>query len=78
MPSITLGMSKILKAQIPPAELPDWLTESTAAHLLSTSTDTLRRWHREGTGPRRVRLATRTVRYRRSEVEAWAKERARA
>src|SRR5258705_6005040 len=41
------------------------VNQQTAAAMLGISTSTLRRWHREGRGPRTVRLS-RLVRYRSS------------
>jgi predicted DNA-binding transcriptional regulator AlpA len=44
------------------------LTEQDAAELLQVST--LRRWHREGTGPPCLEIG-RQVRYRRAAVQRW-------
>jgi len=46
------------------------LTEQDAAGLLEVSLVTLRRWHREGTGPPCLEIG-RQVRYRRAAVERW-------
>jgi excisionase family DNA binding protein len=46
------------------------LTEQDAAGLLEVSLLTLRRWHREGTGPPCLEIG-RQVRYRRAAVERW-------
>jgi predicted site-specific integrase-resolvase len=46
------------------------LTEQDAAGLLEVSLLTLRRWHREGTGPPCLEIG-RQVRYRPAAVERW-------
>ena len=46
------------------------LTEQDAAELLQVQLSTLRRWHREGTGPPCLQIG-RQVRYRRDVVERW-------
>ena len=46
------------------------LTEQDAAGLLEVSLSTLRRWHREGTGPPCLEIG-RQVRYRQAAVERW-------
>ena len=46
------------------------LTEQDAAGLLEVSLLTLRRWHREGTGPPCPEIG-RQVRYRPAAVERW-------
>ena len=46
------------------------LTEQDAAELLQVQLSTLRRWHREGTGPPCLQIG-RQVRYRRAVVERW-------
>jgi excisionase family DNA binding protein len=46
------------------------LTEQDAAELLQVQLSTLRRWHREGTGPPCLEIG-RQVRYRQAAVERW-------
>jgi excisionase family DNA binding protein len=46
------------------------LTEQDAAELLQVELSTLRRWHREGTGPPCLEIG-RQVRYRMAAVERW-------
>jgi excisionase family DNA binding protein len=46
------------------------LTEQDAAALLQVQLSTLRRWHREGTGPPCLEIG-RQVRYRRAAIERW-------
>jgi excisionase family DNA binding protein len=46
------------------------LTEQDAAELLQVELSTLRRWHREGTGPPCLEIG-RQVRYRQAAVERW-------
>jgi excisionase family DNA binding protein len=46
------------------------LTEQDAAELLQVELSTLRRWHREGTGPPCLKIG-RQVRYRQAAVERW-------
>lgn len=48
------------------------------AERIGVSTDTIRRWGRQGFGPRPVRLGPRAVRYRLSDVEAWIEQRGAA
>jgi excisionase family DNA binding protein len=45
-------------------------TERQTADYLQVAVGTLRRWRAEGTGPPALRVG-RTVRYRRSDVDAW-------
>lgn len=45
------------------------------AELIGVSTDTIRRWGRQGFGPRPVRLGPRAVRYRSADVAAWIQQR---
>ena len=47
------------------------LTRAETAELLNLSVFTLARWAVNGTGPRFMRINSRVVRYRRSDVEAW-------
>jgi excisionase family DNA binding protein len=47
------------------------LTEQDAAELLHVQLSTLRRWHREGTGPPCLEIG-RQVRYRRAAVQRWS------
>ena len=47
------------------------LTEQDVAGALKVSLSTLRRWHREGTGPPCLEIG-RQVRYRRAAVERWS------
>jgi len=46
------------------------LTEQDAAELLQVELSTLRRWHREGSGPPCLEIG-RQVRYRQAAVERW-------
>lgn len=46
------------------------LTEQDAAELLHVPLSTLRRWHREGTGPPCLEIG-RQVRYRQAAVQRW-------
>ena len=47
------------------------LTESEAARQLRVSVTGLRKWRRDGTGPRYVRLGGRLIRYRVPDIENW-------
>ena len=47
------------------------LKPAAVAEMLHVTTETLRRWRDEGTGPPFKRLTARTVRYARSDVEEW-------
>jgi excisionase family DNA binding protein len=48
-------------------------TEQQTADYLQVAVGTLRRWRAEGTGPPSLR-AGRTVRYRKTDVDAWLQE----
>lgn len=52
----------------PPAEL--WTTAQVADHLGMTVAAVAALRHR-GNGPHYVRIGTRTIRYRRTDVDAW-------
>jgi predicted DNA-binding transcriptional regulator AlpA len=71
-------MRGMTNAKNPPtsADSQQWLTEAGAAYRLGYSTDTLRRMAQRGEGPPRLKLSTRTVRYRAADVDRWAAERA--
>ncbi|MFG6193373.1 helix-turn-helix transcriptional regulator [Nonomuraea sp. JJY05] len=49
----------------------DWLTTAELACLARVSLSTVRRWARQGIGPRPRRVGPRLVRYHRPEVETW-------
>lgn len=51
------------------------MNESELARQANISTAVLRKWRREGTGPRFIKLG-RLVRYRVRDVEAWLEEHA--
>lgn len=53
--------------------VPPWLYEDVARHM-GVSERTVRRWVREGIGPRAVRVGN-TVRFRQEDVAAWLNER---
>lgn len=65
--------AKNLTEAIPPAPAAAAFTmrPEQLAELLQVDVRTLQRWHSEGVGPRRLRLPGRSVRYLRSDVEAW-------
>lgn len=46
------------------------------AEWFGVDVDTVKGWDERGRGPRRCVLGHRTIRYRRSDVEAWLEERA--
>lgn len=52
----------------------NYLTTAEVADLLSVSASTLKRWRREGKGPRPSVFEPRTVRYLRSDVIRYMKE----
>lgn len=54
------------------------LTPEEAGQLMKLDTKTLRRWRYERRGPAYFSLTHRTVRYYRSDVEAFIKDRAAA
>lgn len=47
------------------------LTAREYARRASVSEDTVRRWARDGWGPRPVRVGPRAIRYRESEITDW-------
>jgi hypothetical protein len=55
------------------ARLPEYavVTREHAAALLGTSVDTLKRLARRGEGPTRVRVSTKCIGYRISDLRAW-------
>ncbi|MET7639346.1 helix-turn-helix domain-containing protein [Streptomyces sp. NPDC005438] len=61
-----------MNTEIPVAQ--EWLSPKQVGELLGISTITLATWRREGTGPTYARLTDApngTIRYRRSDVDAW-------
>jgi predicted DNA-binding transcriptional regulator AlpA len=53
-----------------PALLEDFLSESEVAGGLEVSVQTLRRWGRQGRGPKRCKIG-KAVRYSRAAVRVW-------
>jgi predicted DNA-binding transcriptional regulator AlpA len=51
------------------------LTTREVAEMLNVTQDGLRRWRREGQGPKAVKLSYHTLRYRLEDVEIWIEER---
>lgn len=51
--------------------LPAALTETEAAVFLSTSKPTLKRWRREGGGPKFMAYGPQSIRYRVKDLEKW-------
>ncbi|KPA20423.1 Helix-turn-helix domain protein [Shimia sp. SK013] len=49
--------------------------EREAASILCYSVRALQNWRHRGGGPRFVKVSSRSVRYRRSELEKWIEER---
>jgi predicted DNA-binding transcriptional regulator AlpA len=47
------------------------LTESETARRLGVSVSGLRKWRREGQGPRFIRLGSRLIRYSVPDLDAW-------
>lgn len=54
-------------------DLPSLMTTRQAAEYLGFSALTLKKWRCLGSGPRFLRIGGTAVRYRRSDLEAWAK-----
>lgn len=48
-----------------------FLTEKEAADALLVKRETLRKWRRQGCGPRYIRCGKRLVRYFLEDIEAW-------
>jgi excisionase family DNA binding protein len=64
------GMEKQLRP-IPPAQIaPDLLTDPQAAALLGVEPRTLRLW-RHTRGLPHIKLTSKVIRYRRSDLDAW-------
>ena len=49
----------------------DILTENEAAALLRVKRFTMRKWRREGGGPRFIRCGGRLIRYIKTDIDAW-------
>ena len=60
-----------------PAELDQLLTEPEAAAFLNFSPRALQAWRVRGGGPPYVKISTRAVRYRKSDLDRWIEERLR-
>ena len=56
---------------------PILVDERQAAGMLQLAPRTLQQWRRAGEGPPHVRISSRCVRYRVSDLEVWAAERLR-
>lgn len=69
--------TRAVASAVAPNVDPVLLTEAEAAEMLRASIHTLRCWRSLGKGPRIVRQGPKFVRYRRSDLEAWAEEIAR-
>jgi predicted DNA-binding transcriptional regulator AlpA len=54
------------------------IDERAAAESLGLTPRTLQHWRWRGDGPPFVRISSRCVRYRKSDLEAWAAERVHA
>lgn len=55
-------------------ESTELLTVRAAADYLKVATGTLYNWRHAGTGPPAVTVGVRSVRYRRSDLDAWIDE----
>jgi len=53
----------------------EFLTDAQLCEWLQVEDRTTFRWRRDGTGPPFLRLGSRQIRYRRSDVERWLTER---
>ena len=63
-------MKKLFEHQTPVANAGELLTDSQAAALLSVEPRTLRLW-RQSRGLPHLRLTSKVIRYRRSDLDAW-------
>jgi len=71
MPRNFHGMTQTIKVQTPTAkQAGDLLTDAEAAALLSVETRTLRLW-RHTRGLPHIRLTSKVIRYRRTDLDAW-------
>ncbi len=65
-------------------KVPNWktkeppLTTREAAQLLGLQPCTLEKWRYEGNGPRSIKVGSRTVRYRREDLEVFVTQRTNA
>ena len=53
------------------------IDEDTAAEMLGLSPRTLQAWRARGEGPVYIRVSSRCIRYRVTDLEEWAEERVR-
>ena len=58
-------------SDIPKLSQADILTENEAAALLRVKRFTMRKWRREGGGPRFIRCGGRLIRYIKTDIDAW-------
>jgi predicted DNA-binding transcriptional regulator AlpA len=58
-----------------PQNIDPVISESEAAEAGNVSTSTLRRMHKRGEGPPRIRLSPRRIGYRRHDIEEWLSSR---
>ena len=65
-------------AALDPDHLERLIDEKAAAHFLGYSPRALQNWRLRGGGPRFVRVSSRSVRYRRRDLIAWAEQRLRS
>ncbi len=66
-----------LHATAPATDTDVLFTEDRAATFLSVTRRTLQAWRMRGGGPRYVRISSRCVRYKRSELLSWIESRSR-
>lgn len=69
-----LGVTTEIGYPGPVTALPELLRQAEAAELLGVSEETLRAWRKLKRGPAWIRYSSRSVRYRRDDLDAWLDE----
>jgi predicted DNA-binding transcriptional regulator AlpA len=70
-----MNLESIRALQSDPAYLDRLIDEFEAADFLGYSVRALRNWRVRGGGPRYVKVSSRSIRYRRTDLIAWAEAR---
>jgi predicted DNA-binding transcriptional regulator AlpA len=70
-----MNLESIRAPQSDPAYLDRLIDEFEAADFLGYSVRALRNWRVRGGGPRYVKVSSRSIRYRRIDLVAWAEAR---
>lgn len=65
------------QAQASPRQPAELVTPAEAARMLQVGVTALERWRTTGDGPAFVRLSSKTIRYRRGDIESFVADRVR-